>query len=389
MEAKMILDIKTKDLATNDIIWGALEAGFDCEQLWIECETNDYDEVEARKVQDYIKSVKADLVITMNFCPTVSKGCYDAGIPYASWLYDSPVQALYHPEAERSNNYFFIFDKDLLAVTKERGLSNLFYLPLAANVRRMGQLEITKEDEKNYSCDVSFVGTLYYDRKFKKYKELIGEDYAAKLDSICKNIIGKWDGVDRLHNSIPDDLLDKLISVTTEDITETIGVLPRLYFEDGFLSKIAAHYERAQMMENVVSFNPRWYGSRAAEEEKIEGVQYYPRLKYEEELPKAYYLTKINLSSTLHSISSGLSLRVFDIMGAGGFIITNYQPEVEELFDVGKEIVVYRNLDELKDLTAYYLKHELARSQILVAGYKRVCAEYTYPVAVKKIVDAI
>lgn len=62
---------------------------------------------------------------------------------------------------------------------------------------------------------------------------------------------------------------------------------------------------------------------------------------------KIFYLSKINLNITLPSIESGIPQRVLDIMGSGGFVLTNYQPEIEEVFEIGKDIEVFHTLEEL------------------------------------------
>lgn len=389
MNIKMCLDVKTKNIKTNDIIWGVLEAGHECEQIWLDCETNDFNDNEIIKVKDAISKNRVDIVITMDFCPTVSKACYDIGVPYASWIYDSPVQALYHEEANRQTNYFFIFDKHLCDKTRERGLKNVFYLPLAANVTRTGRLDITKEDERNLSSDISFVGVQYSDETFNRYRSGLAGKYLNEYLDFANNMLGRWDGVDRVHNVLSKELIGQLSGILKRENVNSIDVPYRLYFEEAVVPRAVAYTERRMMMEAVRKYHASWYGADAAPEDRIDGIEYLPRLAYEDELPKAYYLSRINVSTSLHSITSGIPLRVFDIMGTGGFVLTNYQPEIEELFEINKEIVVYHDFDELKELAGYYLYHENERLKILVAGYKRVSSEYTYPRAMTTILEKV
>ncbi len=109
----------------------------------------------------------------------------------------------------------------------------------------------------------------------------------------------------------------------------------------------------------------------------IPGVITKGQLSYDEELPKLYFLSRINLNITLHSITSGIPLRVFDIMGVGGFMLTNYQPEIEEFFDIGKNIEVFRSIEECREKAGYYLTHETARQRIALDGYKLVSSEHS------------
>lgn len=61
--------------------------------------------------------------------------------------------------------------------------------------------------------------------------------------------------------------------------------------------------------------------------------------------------------------------RIFETTAAGSLLITDYVPGLEKLFDIGKEIVVYKKdgVDEVK----YYLEHDEERERIARAGLER------------------
>ena len=389
MTTKRCLLVKSQDLMLDDVQTGLIEAGHTCNSFELSCNTLDFDEKEIGRLTKYLERNPADIVFTMNFSPTVSAACKNLSIPYASWLYDCPLQSLYNENAYNPDNYFFIFDKYLLQECIDRKLPHPNYLPLAANTARTGQLTITEEDEKRFSCDISFVGMQYIDSRYAYYRSRLEERFQNELDSIAYDMMGRWDGVDRIHNRLSDELLEQLLLLSSEDPSKKLGIPNRAYFEEVVIARAVAYTERRIMMDAVKDLSPRWYGADAKPKDQIDGVRYEPFLKYLNELPKAYNLSRINLSTTLHSIFSGAALRTFDIIGSGGFILTNYQPELEELFDIGKEIVVYHNFDEMRDLAKFFLEHESARLAILLAGYERVCRDYNYPVAATKMLEAV
>ena len=113
----------------------------------------------------------------------------------------------------------------------------------------------------------------------------------------------------------------------------------------------------------------------------------HPAVDYYSTLGKIYYFSKINLAFTLPTIETGVPLRIFDIMAFGGFVISNYQAELSDLFEIGKEIVVYHDAEELFELTDYYLSHEKERLQIAVNGYKRVNRDHSIPARLKKMLE--
>ena len=108
-----------------------------------------------------------------------------------------------------------------------------------------------------------------------------------------------------------------------------------------------------------------------------------------EDMYKIFASSKINLNITLRSIESGIPQRVIDIMTAGGFVLTNYQEEVSELFDEDKEIVTFSCLDEYRDKAHYYIAHEEERAAIAAAGLKKVREEYNITKLVEKMLTQV
>lgn len=77
------------------------------------------------------------------------------------------------------------------------------------------------------------------------------------------------------------------------------------------------------------------------------------------------------------SMADDLIMRVFEVMGSGSFLLTNWVPTIEEVFEDGKHLVLYRSLDEMVDKAKYYLAHDDEREKIAQAGYEEVMAKHT------------
>ena len=69
---------------------------------------------------------------------------------------------------------------------------------------------------------------------------------------------------------------------------------------------------------------------------------------------------------------------VFDCPAAGGFLLTDAQSALWNLFDVEHEVVVYRSLDEAVELLRYYRAHPEARRPLIEKARKRILGEHTY-----------
>ena len=93
---------------------------------------------------------------------------------------------------------------------------------------------------------------------------------------------------------------------------------------------------------------------------------------YLTEAPQVYNRSKINLNLTLKTIKTGIPLRVWDILGAGGFCLTNYQAELPLYFENGKDLVYFESRDDLLKKVEYYLAHDEERMEIARNGQKKV-----------------
>ena len=119
--------------------------------------------------------------------------------------------------------------------------------------------------------------------------------------------------------------------------------------------------------------------------QKLKRTQIHPPVSYDCDQLKVFFSSSVNLNITMRSIESGIPQRVFDIMSVGGFVLSNYQPELTEYFVPGKEVEIFRNMEEMKEKAAYYLAHETERKRIAMAGYRKVKENYDIGSSMKEM----
>jgi len=89
------------------------------------------------------------------------------------------------------------------------------------------------------------------------------------------------------------------------------------------------------------------------------------------------------------NISNDINYRTFETTGCGTFLLTNYTPGLEKLFDIGKEIVVYESIEDMDNKVKYYLDNPEERNKIARAGHERAKKDHTYFERAKKLIDII
>ena len=71
-------------------------------------------------------------------------------------------------------------------------------------------------------------------------------------------------------------------------------------------------------------------------------------------------------------------LRDFEAPMSGAFYLVEYMKELEEFFEIGKEIVCYHDKDDLADKIRYFLEHEKEREKIRQSGLRRAVNDHSW-----------
>ncbi|HPC16601.1 MAG TPA: glycosyltransferase [Candidatus Hydrogenedentes bacterium] len=101
-------------------------------------------------------------------------------------------------------------------------------------------------------------------------------------------------------------------------------------------------------------------------------------VNYERDLAAVYRCSEINLNVTSMQMASAVNQRVFDCPAAGGFLLTDAQSSLMDLFDPDSEIVCYHSLDEAAALIREYRARPAKRKNIVQRARARVFNEHTY-----------
>jgi hypothetical protein len=83
------------------------------------------------------------------------------------------------------------------------------------------------------------------------------------------------------------------------------------------------------------------------------------------------------------------NMRLYEATGVGSLLLTDAKENLGELFDVGGEVVAYRDEDELVQAVEHYLEHEDERAAIAAAGQRRTLREHTYAVRMRELSEIL
>lgn len=375
---KTILFIDSPSFGKLDMIEAMKEKGFEIELFYhdnIFSYPNDpdfdkaFDDMFVKK--DYL------FVFSFNYFPSVSNGCKRHNIKYLAFVYDNPLTSLYSYTIINSVNHVFIFDRHSYEELAKLGITTVYYLPLCANVKRLDKMTLPADENKILSSDVSFVGSLYNEKHNFLDRMTDLDDYTkGYIDAIIEAQI-KISGYFFIEELLTKDIIEamkKSLDYSPNKYgTETVEYVYANYF---IARKITA-IERNRLLTAVSNkFETKLYTHNETPE--LPKIKNMGAVDYYDIMPFVFKNSKINLNITLRSIQTGIPLRCFDIFGAGGFLLTNYQADLFDYFTPGEDFDFYDSEESLLAKIDYYLSHDKERTEIARNAYEKVKSGHTY-----------
>ena len=342
-------------------------------------------------LEEYKEKYGVQYVFSYNYIPDLAEACYEKGIYYISWTIDAPHVALWSKTTSYPTNRIFCFDAAQYQELADRGENNIWHLPLAADINYFTKTvqEDGEASKEKYASDAAFVGNLYTDTKHSLYDRIqyMPPYLSGYLEAIMYAQRQLW-GIDLLKESISPKVWKLLENYVKCEWGED-------YYAESYKQSIVtmlgqklAQEERKEVCSYLArNFDFALYtGSDTSFDKAIQNRGY---ANYLTQMPLIFHYAKININVTSRTIPSGIPQRVLDVLACEGFLLTNYQPEIAQYFEDGKELVIYTDFRDMYQKISYYLVHDDERRVIAHRGYQKVKELFSYRRGVGKIVQVL
>ncbi len=381
-----ILFYRYNSICEPDVMMGFEELGYEVDtiELEIEKKTVSPHEMMDAVVKELDKK-SYDAVFSINYYPLLSKIAGIYHIRYISWTVDSPVMELWSETLAGEWNRTFIFDRNEYEIFKDTNPGKIFHMPLATNVNRNEQLFESLKGEENFKEDISFVGSLYSEKNPIMGMDNINTSYVGGyLKGACE-LQSRIYGGFLLDAILNDDIINEVKANLKNYYTppETFLVDDRYTLSSFYLAPWATTIERERIAELLYkNFSFGLYTRSDLSHLSVKGKGSVKTLT---EMPQVFRNSTINLNVTHKGIKTGIPLRIFDIMGARGFVLSNYQIELFDLFVPGEDFDFFTSDEELVEKTSYYLKHKDMAKEIAENAFEKVKENHSYPIRLSEM----
>lgn len=384
-----ILMLTWKSFGNEDILAAFKNLGHKVKELPFSDNGDLTDAALENRLTDAISAFRPDVLFSFNYFPVAAITCHKKGIPYIAWVYDSPYVRLYHYTIIYPTNYVFVFDRQQFLEFHNSGIETIRYLPMAANTKRLKAMTDWSTFHKtNYPPQhgVSFIGSLYTEKHqfYQRMKKIspYTRGYIEGLMAAQRQVYGYNFVQELLPPEIIKDMQNALPLKPGADSVESAEYL----FAQYVINRQITAIERQKLLSSTAErFGLDLYTPDATVQ--LKGCTNHGAVDYYDFAPYVFKSAKINLNISLRSILSGIPLRAFDIMGAGGFLLTNYQADFMDFFIPGEDFVYFESEADMLNKIDYYLKNEEERSQIARNGLAKIEKEHTYEHRVAEILS--
>lgn len=357
------------------------------------------DEEVQKQIIDKIAGEKIDAAFSSDYYPPIAVACHETGIPYISWIYDSPYVGLYSFTVAYETNRIFVFDKEVYSEFAGNNVNTVKYMPLAANPKRLRGMISDPDQQRLFRNsifynrgDIAFVGSMYDEENtFFRRLEGITERTRGYLEGVIAAQKLIW-GCNFVREMMRNDVLDDMQHVYPLRFSEDCVAERDYVYGEYCINRELTARERMEYISAIAdTFSNE---ERAAvdlytinETLKIKGVYNHGYIGPDKIAPFVYDRAKINLNITLRSIHTGIPLRAFEILGSGGFLLTNYQADFADCYTDGEDYVSFESKQDMLNKIDYYLSHEKERSEIAANGLRKTIENNTYEQRLRSMIE--
>lgn len=252
------------------------------------------------------------------------------------------------------------------------------WLPLASDPDWRRPVTLTPDEQATYGAPVTFVGRSMLLEGKRYQKELVARIAATRRgERATEEAAALVAGVLAEQRQTPE--VYRLPALLRERCPELPAPSPDRREADpaALAGEVAAAELRLSVVATLGRFGAHVWGDEGWKAVVPHGVTWRGPAGHAQQLPRIYSNGGIHVDIGRIYQLDIVTLRVFDVLACGGFLLAHHNAELEELFVVGEELETWRTLPELVEKVRHYLDRPEDRQRIAAAGRARVLRDHT------------
>jgi len=325
-----------------------------------------------------VERIDPGFVACINYSSGLSEFCRSMGRQLLLWEIDPTTDRRIECSGATDHAHVFTYRRGNRSSYWAAGFEHAEYLPLAADTKRRRPLTLSAEEEQRLAAPISFVGSSLVATASEHHERLCAlyadwhPDGLAALPDFRADLV---ELLDRQRAELPNWTLPELMQQRFGDFLSAVAACGQAADPVALLGETAASERRLEWMASLADLHPNSvhvWGDAHWKSLETRGVLYRGTAGHQDELTRIYNASAINIDLGRLYQTDIVTLRVFDVLACGGFLIAERSEALEELFEVGVELEAYSTLEELHELVAHYLAHPEEAQAMALRGLRAV-----------------
>ncbi len=325
-----------------------------------------------------------DLIFNVNAAsPRIARFADSYKLPRIVWLIDHPALQPYEKPYHPCDNVFSVSDTFVEPDLRERDIyRGVLHGGAAANLPKGRNL-------LHYQAPFTYVGSLPEAEGKLTTLPSAHREYIQRVSELF--LQGSLTGYDLFDRAPPpkgyETILDHYSNIGDQSI-ERAREWAVLYW--GYT--LANSQKRRETVRFLLPYGLKVYGSeswRAALKEWDQEESYGGPVTSRQQLADVYASTAVNIMIDSVQPGSFINLRVFEVPVMGGFLLSEYTPALEDLFQDKKNAAWYHGEDDLLEKARFYIDSSPLRSRIQHTACDEILQKHTYTNRVTEILPRL
>jgi len=335
-----------------------------------------------------LRQYRPQLLAGINYVHGLAEFCERHSLDYLCWEIDPATDVPSREADSTTHTRIFTYRAANVPLFRRAGFEHVEYLPLAADPARRRPVVLDEVERERYVAPVSFVGTSLC-AGVEEFRRAFVASHAAwrpgseELARACFAELVAAQREDLATFLVPEHLERRLPGF--REFCRRNGLQDPVLL----VAEVSAAEKRLNYVAALSEAGVQVWGDPGWKMLEPHGVRWRGPALHETDVPLIYNASTINLDIGRLYQSDIVTMRIFDILACGGFVLAEHSVALEELFEIGDEIESYRTLDELREKVAHYLADPDEARFIAERGRRAVLTRHVIAERVRYMVERV